>query len=199
MKKAFTLVEMLVVIGIIAVLTAAAAASYSHMTKQAKLSRGQELVDNVYTALNTLLNNKGMWPKVVSAEGAGGNGRMRETMTKILLNNGLMSIVSDGKGTLLGTDRYGIVDPWAEAVLKDRGAGLSRKVTTGGTVEDHILYFAVDGDGDGITDVKLPGGSLRVRANVCVWSTGPNGVLDDYRQRGRSDDIYSWSANQIVE
>lgn len=198
-KKAFTLVEMLVVIGIIALLMSVIMVSYSTMTKRAKAARAQELVDNTFTALNKLLSDKGgTWPKLVIQEGGSGNGRLRESMTKLLLNNGLMSIEAGG-GQLRGTDRFGLVDPWAAQAIKGGATSSSFRVPSGGTIDDHILYFAVDVDGDGITEVRLPGGSLRVRANVCVWSVGPNGVLDDYKLRGRSDDMYSWSVNQVVD
>ena len=52
----FTLVEMLVVIGIIAVLTAASVVGYSRVTASAEKARCFELVKNVHTALVQLYN-----------------------------------------------------------------------------------------------------------------------------------------------
>ena len=54
MKKGFTLIEMLVVIGIIAALIAAAIGSYSGVTRAAEKAKCRELVAQVATALTTL-------------------------------------------------------------------------------------------------------------------------------------------------
>ena len=70
MKKGFTLIEMLVVIGIIAILIGASLAGYSSMVKTADKARCQELVSNVATALTMLFQNEGMWPKRLAKNGA---------------------------------------------------------------------------------------------------------------------------------
>ena len=51
MKKGFTLIEMLVVIGIIAVLVGASIGGFSAMTRTAERAKCQELVSNVATVL----------------------------------------------------------------------------------------------------------------------------------------------------
>ena len=73
--------------------------------------------------------------------------------------------------------------------------GLGLKVDTGGTVQDHILWFAVDDDGDGITEVSIPGSSaIKVRAPACVWGAGADGRLGKYGQRDKAsaDDVYRY-------
>ena len=65
MKKAktgFTLIEMLVVIGIIAVLMGALLAGFGHVTRSAQNARATETVHNVAGALEKMLLEKGRWP-----------------------------------------------------------------------------------------------------------------------------------------
>ena len=59
MKRGFTLIEMLAVIGIIAVLMAALIGGYAGVTKAAEKKKCQELVSNVATALTALFQNDG--------------------------------------------------------------------------------------------------------------------------------------------
>ena len=59
-------------------------------------------------------------------------------------------------------------------------------------MQDHIIYFAVDTDNDGITEADVGGQHVQVRAEAITWCAGADGVLAPYAQRGRSDDIYSW-------
>ena len=61
-RKGFTLVEMLVVMGIIAILSGALLAGFGQITKNAQRTRAQETVSNVATALNMLLQKKGGRP-----------------------------------------------------------------------------------------------------------------------------------------
>ena len=64
MKKAgFTLMEMLVVIGIISVLMGVAVAGFGGMTKRAQRAKTQELVSNAATALTMIFQEKKSWPK----------------------------------------------------------------------------------------------------------------------------------------
>ena len=59
-RNAFTLVEMLVVIGIIAILTGASIGAFSKMTKTAERAKCQELVSNTATALTALYQQTGI-------------------------------------------------------------------------------------------------------------------------------------------
>ena len=69
-----------------------------------------------------------------------------------------------------------------------------------GTVDDHTLWYAVDTDGDGITEINAEDiGSLKVRASVCVWAAGKDGKVSSWDDAARSDDVYSWQMNQVVK
>lgn len=211
MNKGFSLVEMLIVIGIIAILTGSSLAAFSTMTKRAQITKARELVLNTATALTALFQDKGYWPKSIFEGETGSFGEMKldGTAAVSLARNNLMSLTStkteDSEGNtkyrLSGLDRCGIVDPWAMDAIKRVSSSAnarSLKVRTGGTVDDHVLRFAVDEDGDGITDVTVNGASIQVRATACVWSCGPDGVFQPYSKAGRSDDVYSWTKGQEV-
>ena len=96
--------------------------------------------------------------------------------------------------TPIGVSRCGVVDPWAETVLKRPKSEASTKVPSGGTVQDHIIYYAVDRDGDGFTEASVGGQNIKVRAEAIAWCAGADGVIAPYANRGRSDDVYSWDA-----
>ena len=204
-KSGFTLVEMLVVIGIIAVLAAASMVGYSKVVKSAKKAKTQELVANAATALTYILTkNNGMWPEDLLRRVQNGSGILDEETSRVFVRYNLMGLsynqtTADGdvrKYRLVGKDRCGVVDAEAEAVLKrTRGGGASLKVPSGGTVSDHILRFAIDEDGDGVTEVG--DGGMKVRASAVVWAAGPDGKVD-FTSRGRNDDVYSWRPAQQV-
>lgn len=212
MKKAFTLIEMLVVIGIIAILIGASLAGYSSMTRTADKARCQELVSNVATALTMLFQNEGAWPKRLAREGVT-DGKLDENAAYALVSNGrkYFSLTTNG-AKLGGHDRFGIVTPWAQAVIKKLGSSASKSSKVGSaTVEDHILHFALDLDGDGrITGANVGGRSVDVRATAIVWCCGKDGVMDPYpyaaggaggkgsssTKSSKSDDVYSWTPAQ---
>ena len=209
LKEGFSLVEMLVVIGIIAILVGASVGGYSFAIKRAEAAKGRELVSNMATALNVLFQKQNRWPPSLLSE-AQGEGRLTARAAACLAVNKLVSLSYttqevDGETvyTLSGLDRCGIVTPWAAAVIKrlaPSDPALSVKVPSGGTVRDHQLHFAIDEDGDGIVEVDLGVETVRVRANAVVWCWGQNGHLDDYSAsmsgRGKADDIYSWTRAQ---
>lgn len=225
-RQGFSLVEMLVVIGIIIVLIGASIGGYSAMTRSAEKAKAQELVANVATALTALYQQEGNWPKRLATNGSS-DGRLDERVALALASDdqrskqGYLSLSTIGSGTgrkLSGPDRFGIVSPWATAVIKRRGsaAQLSDRVTGRSTVQDHILHYAIDVDGDGIIrGANVGGQSINIRATAAVWCAGRDGVVDPYPytsggsgQRGRSkgassggrsDDVYSWTAGQTRE
>ena len=213
-RKGFSLVEMLVVIGIIAVLVAASLGGYSAVTKSAERTKCREIVTQAAIALMTLYQNEGTWPRRLATEGktdgrldaecarqlvAGENVDMygKKTLTSYYA----LRLDDDGKPT--GYDRFGIVTPWAADVLRRAGrdANLQTVVSTSRhgpkTVEDHLLHFAVDLDGDGIIEGAMVGGeSVTVRATAIVWCAGKDGHMEPYSRGLREDDVYSWSPGQ---
>ena len=224
-RTGFTLIEMMVVIGIIAILAAALMGGYSHMVKSAQRSKAVEAVANARTALEQLYIKKdNTWPPAIldARTHEGGYHVMDENVAKVLFQNSLLNVdckkTSDAEGlnayTLRGTDRCGIADPWAQDSL--RGADknlngnslLSRAVSSGGTVQDHLLYFAVDQNDDGFVDMSEGAPVSRVRAKAIVWCAGADGGLGDCSsdKRGKKsvngrtitngDNVYSWQRAQ---
>lgn len=217
MKKAFTLIEMLVVIGIIAVLIAASLVGFSKMSASAERAKEQELVNNVATALAALFQQEGAWPRRLAIKGAT-NGKLDAETAFALVANGrnYLSLANDGT-QLTGFDKFGIVTAKAWQTIKRLGAraDLSSVVAgSSGTVDDHILHYALDLDGDGIVDNASVGNvSVSVRAPAIVWSCGKDGVLSPYpygngggnsggkgandsKGADRNDDVYSWTPGQ---
>ena len=195
-KRGFTLIEMLVVIGIIAVLSGALMMGFGRVTRAAQRAKATELVSQAAQALVILRQkNDSAWPSVVKSYGGGnsvGMGMVKE-VAKELAKKDLLSVAKDANNNPIGISRCGVVDPWAEAVLKrNKGADMGTRVPSGGTVQDHIIYFAVDDDGDGITIANVGGQQVQVRAEAIAWNAGADGKIAPYAQRGRADDIYSW-------
>ncbi len=206
-KKGFTLIEMLVVLGIIAVLSGALLVGFSRITKGAQRARAQETVSNVATALNIILQRRGMWPSALkNFGGRDGDGfGCVERIAKVFVGEGLLGISYTGSKdspTLKGSDRHGIVDPWAVAVLKrNADNNLSTPVPSGGMVKSHIIYYAIDDDLDGVTEAKVCGETVKVRASAIAWCAGADGDLGESyskRDKANSDNVYSWRKNQEV-
>ena len=208
-RRGFTLIEMLVVIGIIAILTAAGLAGYSSAIKSAQRARGSELVQNLKVAFGMVLQEEEAWPPPILKEGSRGDGRVTVEVAAWLGKHGYFAF-----GTLEKPDdkdkstwrlhvnameKLGILTPWGETSAKklmSKGSvNANAKVPGGGTIDDHVLRFAVDADYDGITEVKTSAagrGSAKVRASACVWCCGFDGKF------GTKDDIYSWTKEQEV-
>ena len=207
MKRGFTLIEMLVVMGIIAVLCAAAFTGFQSAVVKAQNAKCQEFVHNVATALAKVQQDEGGWPRRILSEG-GGSGKMTPEAGAELarrkalsLNYRLFTNEETGEKVyrLVGFDQCGIVSPWAAEVVKkkaSKGGSVStgERVPTGGTIDDHVLRFAVDDDEDGRVSVRYEGGgeakSATVRAPAAVWCCGRDGVF------GTKDDITSWAKGQ---
>ena len=201
---AFTLVELLVVMGIIAILSGAMIAGMSHVTRKAQRAKAQETVSNAATALTYILQKDGMWPSILVRSMGGGQGRLDKTVAKVFAKENLMGVAYDKIAagerkdyTLKGSDRCGIVTPWAVDVLKrKKDANEGTKVPSGGKVDDHVLYYAIDDDGDGITKASVGGATLNIRGSAAVWCAGADGKLDPYGT-GATDDVYSWNGKQV--
>ena len=201
MKRGFTLIEMMVAIGIIAVLVAAMVGSYSSFTHTAEKAKCRELVFQVATALTTLYEREGNWPKILAVQGKT-DGKLDADTAIALKNYYSLSVGSNGK--LAGYDRFGIISPWALDVVKRGGnsVSLDTRVSTskkGGaqTIDDHILHFALDLDGDGIIEGAMIGGeAVDVRATAIVWCAGRGGFMEPYSKGLKGDGVYSWSSGQ---
>ncbi|MBQ4385275.1 MAG: type II secretion system protein [Kiritimatiellae bacterium] len=194
-RNAFTLIEMLIVIGIIAVLTGASLAGFSKMRETAERAKAQELVSNVATALTALFQQEGSWPKRLAANGAN-DGELDAQAAFPLAKKKYLSLTLNSDGTALdGLDKLGIVDPWGAATIKRRGrsASLSDKVAGSVTVQDHILHYALDLDGDGIVEASVGGEPVTIRASAAVWGAGKDGKLEAYTRGLKKDDVYSWA------
>jgi len=189
-RKGFTLLEMMVVIGIIAILLASFMVVSSRVKDSAAKTKLNEQVHDVQVALVELHRKVGGWPEKILTEASGGH-RMTKDVARIFAKNSLLGI-SHRKGNYdpEGIHRCGIVTPWAEDVLnRSKQAGDSTRVPAGGTVTDHMLYFAVDADDNGVVE-QSEGAPVDVRAQAVVWSAGPDGVL------GNADDVKSWQSGQ---
>lgn len=211
MKRGFTLVEMLVVIGIITVLISASLAGYSHMTKSAEKAKAQELVSEVATALTALFQKEGCWPARLLEEGKT-DGKLDERVALALAKGSYFSLTTDNASQpqyatkLMGLDRFGILTPWAAAHMKRKGdqAKEDDVITKGSKLRDHRLHFALDLDGDGIIEGASVGGqSLDVRATAIVWCIGKDGGNKGqpwpYREGLRKGDLYSWTVGQTKD
>lgn len=196
MKRGFTLIEMLVVIGIIAILMGVGIGTYAGATKAAEKRRCQELVANTATALTALFQNNGAWPEVLLRDGSK-DGELNQTVAYPLAKGGYMSLTSED-GKLVGYDCFGIVSPWATAHIKRRGSSASLGDRVGiGTLREHILHYALDLDGDGIIEGASVGGeSVDIRATVAVWCCGQDGKIEPYSKGLHKDDVYSWTYGQ---
>jgi type II secretory pathway pseudopilin PulG len=216
---------MMVVIGIIGVLAAALTGGYSYMVKSAQRAKATEAVSNARSALEALYIRKdNTWPPaILDARTYNGYHVMDENVAKVLFQNSLLNVdckkVADTGAlesdyTLRGADRCGIADPWAMDVIKKADKNLpgsaliSRAVSSGGRVQDHLIYFAVDQDDDGFVDKSEGAPVNKVRAKVLTWCAGADGGLGDCttdkrraeKLNGRTvsngDNVYSWKRTQ---
>ena len=182
-------------------------------------------MSNAKTALESLYLKINRWPpEVINAQMHEGYRVMDENVAKVLFKYGTLGVdckETTGQNgtkvyTLRGGDRCGIVDPWALDVLKkadknlDGNSLLSRAVPTGGKVQDHRIYFAVDLDDDGFVTKGEGAPVNKVRAKVLTWCAGADGGLGDCstdkagktsangRTISNSDNVYSWQRAQEV-
>ena len=220
-RTGFTLIEMMIVVGIIGILVAALSVGLTRWVRSAQKSNAQAAVSDARTALEALFIKKdSTWPPAIlnARTHEGGFHVMDEKVAIELFRNNLGNVdckkTADQGGlddyTLRGADRCGIADPWAREVLKNspKNGDKNTKVPSGGKVEDHLIYFAVDQNGDGIVD-KSEGAPVKgVRARVITWCAGADGGLGDCSTDKRSkakfdgrtvsngDNVYSWQRDQ---
>ena len=192
-KGGFTLIEMLVVIGIIGVLMGALMGAYGFVQKMAWQTQAQTLVSDAATALALYLNKEGEWPEEI----ANGNGEFDEDVCLVLQKYNLLEITAykkNDKGEWVinenSPDRYGLLDPWGRRKLK------GNPNLKGDEITKHRLQLRVDTDGDGKIDGPgiIPQGAT-IRAPAIVWSRGPSGKDEgnDGQKRYPNENRLSWA------
>ena len=206
----FTLVEMLVIIGIIGLLAGALVPTVSHLRRAAKRARAQGAVTSAKVALNAYLQSEREWnglfgldssAQVAVSDVADG---IDYDIAKILSDAKLLDlVVPDDPATSTSLDRFGFLDEWGRFQLR-RNTGISSDSDTGSDgvkIRDHRLQFRLDTDYDGYIDAGegSPLG-LRFRASVIVWSRGPDGKDDFDSNGGRypDDDLISWNHSAVL-
>ena len=207
-RGGFTLVEMLVVIGILGILSVALLSSFGHVKNSARKAQAQSLVSEAATAFTRYLQNERSWPAefLIKQE-------MDEEVCRVFQKKKYLDVtpykirrVDDvtsevtNERNMKSLDRFGLLDPWGQAALKKNPTQtVSEKINGGRSFADHRLQYRIDKNYDGFVDSQdgeVPKG-VRVRASVLVWSRGPDG-LDDFNGNGRypRDDSLSWSHAQ---
>lgn len=201
-RKGFTLIEMLVVIGIIATLMGVTIASVSKFLKSAEKARCQELVANTATALTALYQKEGAWPRALITNHNSDQG-LDEKAALPLAKGGYMTLTVNNAGNQLsGYDRFGILSPWALVVVKAKGSSASDStpIPGGGTIKSHTLRYAIDLNGDGvIPGVQVGDETIDIRATAAVWCCGKDGKIEGYSKGLKKDDVYSWTVGQTRE
>lgn len=192
MKKGFTLLEMVLVAGILGILMAVLVSGFGSAPRKAQRAKCQELVSNVATALTAYYNEKGAWPAAVIKASNKESEGVNKAVATVLYNFGMSADTS-------GEDKLGIVSPYAQLVLRNnRKATLASVVPGGGTIRDHLLRFAVDLDGDGIVEANIGGETKKIRTTAAVWCCGADGKLETYATGMKKDDVYSWGFGQVL-
>lgn len=196
----------------------------SSVMLNAQKAKAIEAVSNARFALELLYIRKdNTWPPAIlnARTHEGGYHVMDEKVAKELFRNSLLNVdckktASNGgldDYTLSGVDRCGIADPWAQDVLRKRAKEGNRnsKVSSGGQVKDHLIYFAVDQNDDGFVDRSEGAPVNKVRARVITWCAGADGGLGDCstdkrvktlvngRTVSNGDNVYSWQRGQEVQ
>lgn len=201
----FTLVEMLVVVGIIGILATTLVGSFSHLRRAALQSQVQNQVSEVATAFNRLLQKEREWPdEWVGENGKGTKTEMDEEVCGVFQQMKWLDLTTYKSVTTKeinkqSLDRFGMLDLWGRNALKKNNTqNASDKAPSGRMFKDHRIQFRLDKNYDGWVDTSdgAPP-NVKVRASVIVWSRGPDG-RDDYETGGRypRDDRLSWAQGQ---
>lgn len=181
MKKGFTLIEMLVVIGIIAILSGASMVGYAKFVRQAEDSKSTELLSNVVTALTAMYQTDGSWPKRLITGARKSPPLLDEDAALPIGKRGYLTLDYDQEtNSLKGYDRYGVMTSEGVAIMKRKGRNAQKNHVMG-----YIVNYAIDEDGDGKTEIPSLG--ITVRATACAWCAGKGGKI-----------LKSWTRGQEV-
>ena len=185
LQRGFTLVEMLVVMGLIGLLVAMMTGALQYVQTTARQAQAQELVSNVATALTIYLQREGSWPPEVLNSG----GVMNNDVCKVLQQSKLLDVTtvkSDGNINQNSPERFGLLSPWGQRMVRRNP---TMTASPGALPQDallkrHMVQFRVDINLDGKIDSSdsllgaIPGQGSVIRASAIVWTCGPNGKAD---------------------
>jgi len=189
---------LLVVIGILGILMAVLVGGFSKAPRQAEKTKCQELVANTATALVAVFDENGIWPQALIKNHNSEQG-LDAVAAYPLAKAGMSLTKDDNARKTTGLDKFGVISPWAQLLVKNKGTSASEsdKVPSGGTIRDHRLRYALDLDGDGVIEsVKIGGETVNIRATAVVWCCGADGKIETYKRGQRKDDVYSWTYGQ---
>lgn len=216
-KNGFTLVEMLLVIGIIGILAGVMVVSFGKMAQHARRSDAQRTVTEAATAFNQLLIKQRAWPKELLDNEKDG---MVPEVCYVFQKHRLMDLSTYERETGTGAlksknasyisktslDRFGLLDPWGRESLKKHPACTDDTASIDGgkgSYRDHLIQYRLDRNYDGYVDSEdgdgeMPVAGLRIRGSVIVWSRGEDGKDDGTAyKRYPVNDSLSWSLAEI--
>jgi prepilin-type N-terminal cleavage/methylation domain-containing protein len=181
-KKGFTLVEMLVVMGLIGLLVAMMTGALQYVQTTARQAQAQELVSNVATALTIYIQREGTWPQEILTSGGVVNNQVCKVLQQAKLLD-VTTVKSDGSINQNSPERFGLLSPWGQRMLRrnPRTTASLGGLPTDSLLLRHMLQFRVDINYDGKIDSSdallgtIPGRGGVIRASAIVWSCGPNG------------------------
>jgi prepilin-type N-terminal cleavage/methylation domain-containing protein len=184
-NKGFTLVEMLVVMGLIGLLVAMMTGGLQYVQNTAWQSRSQALVSNVATALTIYIQREGVWPAEILSSGGIVNNQVCKVLQQARLLD-VTTVTSAGAINQNSPERFGLFSPWGQRMVKriPKTTASLGAVPPDAALCRHMLQFRVDVNLDGKIDSSdaqlgsIPGAGSVIRASAMVWACGPNGKED---------------------